>query len=257
MGDAEKRKKYDELGNQDQFQNGDEFNPANAKGYGDRRYQHSAESDNSFSDFFNMFFSGSSNNMNDQFRGKTTSNKRYRSIAQDGEDSEAEITITPEDGFYGHEMRVAIQVSGSKRTITFKIPAGIKPGEKIKLAGQGAPGRNGGKDGDLYIEVHFSDDGKLKLNGLDLEMTLDLMPWDAALGSKEKITIIDDTIALKISPGIQTGGKIRVAGKGYKDRTGNRGDLYIVVRIVNPKVLTDELKDLYIKIKQLQKQDIR
>lgn len=251
LGNTEKRKKYDELGNQANFQNGDDFDPGQT-GFQGYRYEQESGPGNDFSDFFNMFFGGSSNNMNDLFRGRTTSGgKRYRSFAQDGEDSEAEISITPEEGFHGYEMRVNLKVGESERKISFKIPPGIKPGEKIKLSGQGAPGRNGGKNGDLFIKIHFTEDEKYKLNGLDIEMSLDLMPWDAALGSETTVRIIDGTILLKTPPGIQTGGKIRVAGKGYKDRSGNRGDLYIKVRIVNPNVLTADIKDLYMKIKKL------
>ena len=195
-----KEKNIMNLGNQANFQNGDEFDPGQTgfKGY---RYEQESGTGNDFSDFFNAFFSGSSNNMNDPFSRRTTSSKRYRSFAQNGEDSEAEISITPEEGFHGYEMKVGIQVGESERTISFKIPAGIKQGEKIKLSGQGAPGRNGGKNGDLYINVHFTEDNKLKLNGLDIEMVLDLMPWDAALGSEATVRIIDDTILLKTSPG--------------------------------------------------------
>lgn len=252
LGDIDKRKKYDELGNQANFQNGYDFDPAQA-GFGGYRYEQRSGSSNDFSDFFNEFFGGSSNNMNDLFDGRTTSGRRSRFFAQNGEDSEAEISITPEEGFHGHEKRVSFRGGISERTISFKIPAGIKTGEKIKLSGQGEPGSNGGKKGDLYIKVSFIEDGKLKVNGLDLEMALDLMPWDAALGSEATVDIIDDRILLKTPPGIQTEGKIRVAGKGYKDRSGNRGDLYIKVKIVNPKVLTGELKELYMKMKQLKK----
>lgn len=250
LGDIEKRKKYDEFGNQAHFQNGDDFDPGQTgfKGY---RYEQAPGTSNDFSDFFNTFFGGNANNMNDLFSGRTTSSKRYRSFARDGGDSEAEISITPEEGFHGHEMRVSLKAGAFERTISFQIPAGIRQGEKIKLSGQGTPGQNGGKDGDLYIKVNFSEDERFKLNGLDLEMPLDLMPWDAALGSEATVRIMDDTILLKTPPGIQTGGKIRAAGKGYKDRNGKRGDLYIKVRIVNPKVLSGEMKDLYLRMKKL------
>ena len=252
LGDVEKRKKYDEIGNQANFQNGDDFDPGQTgfKGY---KYQQGSGYSDDFSDFFNAFFGGSASNMGDIFSGRTTSRKRYKSFAQDGADSEAEITITPEEGFHGHEMRVSLNLGASERKISFKIPAGIKQGEKIKLSGQGAPGHNGGKSGDLYIKINFSKDGRFKLDGLDIEMALDLLPWDAALGSEATVRIIDDTILLKTPPGIQTGGKIRVAGKGYKDRKGNRGDLYIRVRIMNPKILTEEVKDLYKRMKKLSK----
>lgn len=258
IGSEEKRKKYDELGSQSHFQNGSDFDPSQA-GFGNYRQERRpgreqrAGSNSDFSDFFNEFFGGSTNNMDDLFGGRTTNSRRSRSISQNGSDSEAEISITPEEGFHGHERRVSFKGATSDKTISFKIPAGIKPGEKIKLTGQGEPGSNGGKNGNLFIKISFTEDGKLKVDGLDLEMGLDLMPWDAALGSETTVAIIDDTILLKTPPGIQTDGKIRVAGKGYKDRSGKRGNLYIKVRIMNPKVISSELRELYQKMKLLNK----
>ena len=252
LGDIEKRKKYDELANQSKFQNGYDFDPSQA-GFGGQRYEQSSSQENDFSDFFNAFFGGSSNNINDIFGSRTTGRGRQRSFAQDGGDIEAEISITPEEGFHGHEKRVSLRGGSQDTTISFKIPEGINQGEKIKLKGQGGQGINGGKNGNLYIKVSFIEDGIMKVKGLDLEMSLDIMPWDAALGSVVNVSTIDDKILLKTPPGIQTDGKIRVSKKGYKDRSGNRGDLYIKVRIANPKVLTAELKELYSKIKQIGK----
>jgi curved DNA-binding protein len=240
------------LANEVKFQNGYDFDPEQT-GYGNVRYEQRSTSENDFSDFFNAFFGGRPTNMDDIFGRGASGGRRARSFAQDGGDSEAKISITPAEGFFGYEKMVSFRGGKSDRTISFKIPSGIKQGEKIRLAGQGEPGINGGKNGNLYIEVNFIDDGKLKVNGLDLEMTLDLMPWDAALGSEVTVDIIDAKIVLKIPPMIQTDGKIKVAGKGYKDSNGNRGDLYIKVRIMNPKVLTSSLKELYMKMKELKK----
>jgi curved DNA-binding protein len=249
LGDVEKRIKYNDLTDQANCRDGSDFDPSQA-GFRKYRYNQREGTSEDFSDFFNAFFGGSSNGINDLFGERTTGNTRNRAYAQDGGDIEARITITPEEGFHGHKKRVILGDGISERTITFKIPAGIKQGEKIKLSGQGEPGSNGGKSGDLYIEVGFSEGGKVKISGLDLEMTLDLLPWDAALGSETTVNIIDDRILLKTPPGIQTGGKIRLAGKGYKDRNGNRGDLYIRVRIVNPRTLTKGMKDLFTEMKQ-------
>lgn len=83
--------------------------------------------------------------------------------------------------------------------------------------------------------------------------TIDVMPWDAALGTEKSIDILDGRILIKVPPGIQTDSKIRAAGKGYTDRNGARGDLYIKVRIVNPKVMTPEIRELYNKLKEVSK----
>jgi curved DNA-binding protein len=248
LGDAERRKKYDDLENGENFQNGHDFDPAQA-GYDNVRHEDGATSENDFSDFFNAFFGGRPTNMDDIFGRGTSRSGRVRSFAQDGADSEAEISITLKEAFDGNSKKVSIRSSKSEKTISFKIPAGIKSGEKIKLSGLGEAGINGGKNGDLIIKVNFSKDEKFKINGLDLETTLDLFPWDAGLGTEATVDTIDGKIVVKTPAGIQTGGKIRVAGKGYKDMHGRRGYLYIRVRIVNPKVLSEELKEEYLKIK--------
>ncbi|MHB1485928.1 MAG: DnaJ C-terminal domain-containing protein [Saccharofermentanales bacterium] len=253
LGNAEKRKKYDEMASQPNFRNGADFDPSQS-GYGNVKYQRTTASDNDFSDFFNMFFGGGgggqSMDMNDLFgRGSSTTGRRTRSYAQNGEDIEADIKISIKDAFLGEEKKVTISGEPKNRTISFKIPAGIKEGEKIKLAGQGGPGAGGGKNGNILLKVSFTDDDKFKINGLDLESVVDVFPWDAALGSEITVDTIDGKILVKIPAGIQTDSRIRVAGKGYKDTKGKRGDFYIKIRIMNPKPISDELKEEYTKIK--------
>lgn len=253
LGDVEKRKKYDDLANETKFQNGHDFDPAQA-GRGNVRYEQRATSDNDFSDFFNAFFGGSSANIEDLFGRSTgardvSGSRRVRSFAQNGGDHEAEINITIKEAFHGEEKKISIRSGTVDKTISFKIPAGIKVGEKIKLSGQGESGINGGKNGDLFMKVDFIEDSKFSVNGLDLETTLDIMPWDAALGSEANVDTIDGKILVKTPPGIQTDSKIRVAGKGYRDRRGKKGDFFIKFRIVNPKILSKELKEEYLKMK--------
>ena len=253
LGNKEKRQKYDELENQPEFQNfqnGSDFDPAQA-GFRSASQGRQGETFDDFADFLNAYFNGNFGNMGDLFGRQAAGGSGGRQYSRDGEDIEATINITPEEGFHGHKKKVTLSDGQSERIITFKIPAGIRQGEKIKLKGQGRIGRNGGISGDLYMGVNFSDEGRMKANGLDLEMELDLFPWDAALGSEVEVHTIEDKILLKTPPGIQSGGRIRVAGKGYKDRSGKRGNLFIKVKIVNPKAITGELKDLYLKMKQL------
>jgi curved DNA-binding protein len=247
LGDVERKKKYDDLANDENFQNGHDFYPAQAS-YENVRHEDNSTSENDFSDFFNAFFGGRPTNMDDIFGRGTSRSGRVRSFAQDGEDIEAEINITLKEAFDGNKKKVSIRSKKSEKIIEFNIPAGIKSGEKIKLSGLGEKGLNGGKNGDLIIQANLIKDLRFKVNGLDLETTLDLFPWDAGLGSDATVETIDGKIVVKTPMGIQTGGKIRVAGKGYKDMHGRRGYLYIKVRIVNPKVLSEELKKEYLKI---------
>ncbi|HOJ09372.1 MAG TPA: DnaJ C-terminal domain-containing protein [Clostridiales bacterium] len=265
LGNEEKRKKYDTLGSGFNFQNGYDFDPSQF-GYGkNARYEYRTGTGggpgagSGFSDFFNMFFGGDSFNINDilhDFAGAGTGNKgfSYAQYPVNGNDVEAEIEITPEEGFAGTEKRVRFNISGNDKTISFKIPPGIKHGEKIKISGQGNTGINGGRNGDLYLQVKFVDNTRFQVDGANLVTTVDLFPWDAALGSEIPVDTIDGRIMVKIPSGIQSDSKIRVAGKGYRDTKGKRGDLFLKIRIVNPqwfaneeKELLKQLKDTYMK----------
>ncbi|MCR4435509.1 MAG: J domain-containing protein [Clostridiales bacterium] len=251
LGDPEKRKKYDSLGQGFHFQEGYDFDPFQY-GFGKNgRSEYRTGMNNGFSDFFNMFFGGDSFNLED-ILGRSAGRTGFsRNFAMNGEDSEAEIEITPEEGFTGVEKRVTIGGNGQGRTISFKIPAGIKEGERIKLAGQGSPGFGGGKNGDLYLKIRFKTEGRFDIMGNNLLAVIDLTPWEAALGGEVPFNTIDGRIIVKIPEGIQADSKIRVAGKGYREKNGKRGDLFLKVRIVNPPSLTTEEKQLYEKLKQV------
>lgn len=251
LGDAEKRKKYDQFGNQWQFANGADFDPSQY-GFGNNvRYEYRQGGNSDFSDFFNMFFGGS-----DIFsafdgggifghRAGRGGNPFTKKSSAKGEDSEAVLEITPEEGFSGAEKRFGIRNQSGQRTISLRVPPGIRPGEKIKLAGQGGPGFNGGPNGDLYLRVDFRSDSGYELKGLDMESQIELYPWEAALGSEITVRTFDGRISVKIPAGIKAGGMIRLSGKGYRDRAGRRGDLYLKVKLVNPDRLDKKQLKLY------------
>ena len=139
------------------------------------------------------------------------------------------------------------------KTFTIKVPAGIRNNEKIRLLGQGKSGMNGGNSGDLFIKVKIEDNTKFRLDGYDLLTDLYLTPWEAALGTRVKIEGMDEEVALFIPPGIQSGERVRIAKKGYKDGKGSRGDLVTEVKIMVPKNLTKEEKDLFEELGQVSK----
>lgn len=139
------------------------------------------------------------------------------------------------------------------KTFSVKIPSGIRNGEKIRLLGQGKIGQNGGKNGDLFIKINIKNNNKFKLKGYDLYTDLFISPWEAALGKRVNIASIEDEISLYIPPGIQSGEKIKIANKGYKDGRGSRGDLIAEVKTVVPKKLTDDEKELFEKLKIISK----
>lgn len=249
LSDPEKRKKYDNFGNEYNFQNGYDFDPSQF-GFGKNvKYEFRTGGGMDHSDFFNMFFGGGGFGF-DSFFDHAGVNNRSRRSSYHGEDIEAELEITPEEGFQGVEKRISIRGQGGTKSLSFKIPKGVRDGERVRLQGQGEAGFNGGQNGDLFLTLRIKPSERFTLEGNDLTMTVNIMPWDAALGSETAVDTIDGRILVKIPAGIQTDSKIRVSGKGYVDRTGRRGDLYLKIRIVNPSHLTNEMKELYEKLRQ-------
>ena len=137
------------------------------------------------------------------------------------------------------------------KTFSVKIPEGIRDGEKVRLLGQGKQGKNGGKYGDMFIKINIQNNNKFKLQGYDIVTDLLLTPWEAALGKRVNIDSVDDTVSLYVPPGIQSGEKVRIPQKGYKDGRGSRGDLIAEVKTVVPKKLTEDEKELFEKLKSV------
>lgn len=200
------------------------------------------ESDSVFSDFFNMFFG----NVKENIEERSMKNKK---VAVKGDNIETEIKVSIEDAYYGLSKKISLRtVNGNMKTFSVKVPAGIRNNEKIRLIGQGKEGKNGGKSGDLFIKINIEDSSKFKLDGCDLYTNLFLTPWEAALGTKTNIDSIDESVALYIPPGIQSGEKIKIAQKGYKDGKGARGNLVAEVKIMVPTNLNNAEKELFKKM---------
>ena len=141
--------------------------------------------------------------------------------------------------------------NGKIKTFNVKIPEGIRNGEKIRLVGQGGQGENGGRNGDLFLKININDKSKFKIKGYDLHTELLLTPWEAALGTRTSVKSIDEESTVYIPKGIQSGEKIRIPGKGYKNGKGGRGDLVEEVKIVVPHELTDEERKIYEKLNKI------
>ena len=154
-----------------------------------------------FSSFFNGF-------------GGTSAGGSTRTYSRKGEDVEAQIEITLEEGYKGVEKRISLRGTNGEKKLNFKVPKGVKDGEKIRLKGQGGEGIGGGPKGDLILSVKIKSEGNFTLEGNDIIVTLDVLPWTAALGGKMDVNTLDGRIKIKIPEGIQSDSKIRVAGKG-------------------------------------------
>ena len=198
-----------------------------------------------FSDFFQMFF-GNIKDVNIEEKQK----ERQKKNVEKGEDVETEITISLEEAFYGTNKKIALRtVQGNMKSFSVKIPAGIRENEKIRLIGQGKPGKNNGKNGDLFIRINLKENDKLKIKGYDLYTDLLLTPWEAALGTKTKVSGLDEQISILVPEGTQNGQEVRIKGKGYKNGKGERGDLIASVKVMIPQELTRNRKGIIYTVK--------
>ena len=240
LSDPEKRKKYDQYG--ENWKHADEFE-AQQQQY--RQYQNrenggtywSTSGDSSeFSDFFEQMFG----NMG---------SRESRRYSFRGQDYTTELQVSLTDAAKTHKQ--IINVNGKNLRIT--IPAGIADGQTIKLKGQGGPGTNGGPAGDLYITFHIPEDSRFKRIGDNLYVTVSLNLYTAILGGEQIIETMDSKVKLKIKPGTQNNTKVRLKGKGfpvYKEE-GKFGDMIVTYSINIPTDLTDKQKEMFREIQSL------
>ena len=200
-------------------------------------------------DFFTIFFG----NLEEEKKDKVNSK-----IAAKGENVETEISLRLEEAFRGAKKSISLRtVDGTLKTINIDVPQGIRPNEKIRIMGQGKPGKNGGKNGDLLIKVKIKDDEEFSLEGYNIRKLLYLSPWEAALGTKIKISGINEDISVYIPAGICSGEIISIEDKGYKDGKGGRGSLILEARILMPKEFTEKEKELFSELKKISKFNAR
>ena len=191
---------------------------------------------------------------NEKVENVTHKKEKNAKIPVQGEDVETEIPISVIEGFYGQTKKISLRtVNGKMKNFEVKIPAGIRNGEMIRLIGQGKPGENGGKNGDLLIRINMEKDKKFELVGEDIYTELNISPWEAVLGTKVDIDAIDESIGVFIPQGIETGEEIKIEQKGYKDGKGGRGKFIIRVKIMIPKKISTKEMELYKELKKVSK----
>jgi curved DNA-binding protein len=143
------------------------------------------------------------------------------------------------------------------KTIDVNIPAGVRDGSTIRLAGQGGAGSNGSEAGDLYLHIRFRPHPIFSVNGDDLEVELPIASWEAALGAKVEAPTIDGKVEVTIPPGTNSGQRLRLRGQGLNKRKGGRGDEYVRVKIVVPKDVSAEERRLYEELRRISRFDPR
>jgi curved DNA-binding protein len=245
LGDADKRKKYDQYG--ENWQHGEAYEQQarqqqqnrNYSGYtgggpqGDYNYESFGGDGGDFSDFFQSMFGGAAGGQRQQ--------ARYR-----GQDLNAELRLSLTD--VATTQKQTLTVNG--RNIRLTIPAGVENGQTIKIAGHGNPGVNGGPAGDLYITFQIADEARFKRRGSDLLATVPLNLYTAILGGEITADTLTGQVKVKVKPETQNGTQVKLKGKGlpvYK-KDGEFGDLYLTYTIQLPTNLTQQQKDLFEKL---------
>jgi curved DNA-binding protein len=251
LGDPEKRRRYDELG-----ENWQQGAPGPAE-TGSRRQRASPGEEGfefggtGFSDFFESFFGGGHGSYGSFRRSRERSGADEESFAFQGQDVEADLLVTLEEALRGSVRKVTLRRPGgngsSDRTETYqvKIPAGVREGQRIRLAGKGEAGGGGGSAGDLYLRVRLARHPDLSVQDSDLFLDLDLAPWEAVLGAQVRIPTLDGTTSLKVPAGTAAGSRLRLRGLGMPNEDGERGDLYAVIRIATPTAVPAQEKSAW------------
>ena len=258
LGDADKRKKFDELGAN--WKSGAEFNPGHGGFGGGQTFRGGRATGNSadfefggtgFSDFFEQVFGGARRNAGSPggFGGG-----RGQAFAERGGDIEGDILVTLDEALHGSVREVNVRHPEGRgvktETHQVKIPAGVAEGQKLRLAGRGEPGSNGGSAGDLYLNVRLAKHPDFDVDGHNLSYELDLAPWEAVLGAEISVPTLEDPVKIKIAPGTQGGQKLRVRGRGLPQRGGERGDLIVITQIATPAKVSETEKKLWEQIKR-------
>ena len=140
-----------------------------------------------------------------------------------------------------------------KTDLEINVPAGISSGQQLRVAGKGERGVNGGPNGDLYIEIQVKKHDVFERKGKDIYTTLEISCLDAILGANITTPTVYGDVELNIPEGSQFGDVIKIKGKGVKDvRSSSTGDQYVTLKVVNPKKLSKEEKELYTKLRSMQ-----
>ena len=259
LRDPDKRAAYDQLGTRwkagQDFRAPPDWNAGSEQsgrgfdwGFNGRGSGQSAD----FSDFFETLFSQGFGDR--PVHGKRPRSTRPPVFSEQGEDHHAKIVIALEDAYTGASKTISLRLGddaqgrGEKiHQVSFNVPKGIRAGQQIRLAGQGAPGAGGDSPGDLFLEVAFSapvaGSPGYRVDKHDVYLDLPIAPWEAALGAQVEAPTPAGAVELTIPPGSSSGRKLRLKGRGIPASTP--GDFYFVLQVVLPRAATEADKSFY------------
>jgi curved DNA-binding protein len=237
VGDEQKRRKYDDL----------KASPTPPPGA--EQYHYTGAGPEDFSDFFYTYF-GRPGGAGDEVPGGGVRRRR-------GRDLELEVEVTLAEVVRGGQKRVEVELtepagdgkpSRQRRTLEIPIPRGVTEGTVIRVAGEGGKGSGGGQPGDLYVMFTLKPDPRFEVKEHDLYSTVDVAPWEAALGAKVKVATVEGSVNMTLPPGTSSGHILRLRGKGLPKPDGTAGDQMVTVRIVVPSTLSESEKRLFAEL---------
>jgi curved DNA-binding protein len=255
LSDPDKRKKYDQLG--ENWKHGQQFEPP--PGYGSRfnpgqgGFNFTASDAGGFSDFFEMLFGQQAGGASRGGRGASVEDlfgARMGGQPFGGQphapsappEQEHEIGISLTEAFRGTTRQLRLQGPRGDKSIDVKIPAGTTPGSKLRLKSEG-----------LVLKINVASDPRFDLDPKgNLTTHVKIAPWLAALGGKIDVPTMDGTVSMTVPPGTSSGAKLRLKEKGMPKRKGPAADLFVKLNIAVPKTLTDEEKKLYEQLRDLE-----
>lgn len=250
LKDTDKRKKYDQFGTHwKRAQQGGgpppgyegfDFGGFDFSGFGGGAGGGGPEG---FSSFFEMLFgSGGPGGAGGRRAPRGAGRGRAR-----GGDTEATIQLTLDEAVRGgtREITLSDAETGQRMTLSVRIPEGIRPGQKIRLAGKGQPGFDGSPAGDLLLKVEVLPDSRFRIEGSDIHTTVPVAPWEAALGGEAEVETPTGPVRVRIPAGTSSGRKIRLRERGLSAPGGTKGDLFAEFRIVVPEQLSERERSLF------------
>src|SRR5215469_4685776 len=226
LSDADKRERYDRLGTN--WRQGEDVSGAPGFDGFERARPDGVRfefGDGAFSDFFESLFGSA----------------RRGDIRMRGADQEAVVDLSLEEAAAGGPLRVSL---ADGRSFTVNVPAGVRDGQRIRVAGRGGEGIGGGSTGDLFLRVHLRPHRVFRVDGRDLHVDVPVTPWDAALGTTLQVPTLTGSAKVRLPAGSSSGRRLRLRGEGMPDRQGRRGDLYARVQIMVPRELDERERKL-------------
>ncbi|MGE6356382.1 DnaJ C-terminal domain-containing protein [Flavobacterium sp. NPDC079362] len=246
LSNPENRKKYDKYGKD--WKHADEFEKA---GYDPNQQQYSTQQQDggqSYSDFGGDFAGGDFSDFFNSMYGSAGRSSRGQAKYR-GQDFNAELQLDLTAAYTTHKQNLTV----NGKNIRITIPAGVENGQIIKIPNHGAPGANGGPNGDLYITFSIENNSDFKREGNNLYADVDLDLYTAILGGEIYVNTFDGKVKIKVVPETQPGTKVKLKGKGFPiyKKENQFGDLYITYTIKIPTNLSAKEKELFQELAKL------